>query len=156
MKGYSLPEVLVTLSLTSIVTAIAVLNFDGLLNKAEIASDELVSLYKVVRSRAISNTQAYLLEAESPTRVKISRRASCSVDDELADPWVEDVSLSQDLPNGAVLVLDDFDGDGNTELWEVCLSSRGFPDSNLEFSINDNDGETRVVEIFLGGSVEVF
>ena len=144
-------ELLVVFAIFAILSAIAIPSYDQMLNKAVIASDEVVLLYKVVKSTAVSNTKAYRIEALDSDTVRVSSKNSCSS----KDSWVEDPRFTLDLPTGASLQQDDFDGEKGVEWWNLCISSRGFPDSNIEFDINDNDGQSRSIEIFLGGNIVV-
>ncbi len=141
-KGFSLVELLVVLSLTSILLGFGVYGVHQLVNPAISASEELVTLLKVVRSKAISNTVAYKLEPSGSNRLVASYRAECVS----TDPWKSDGQLTLNLPSGAYL---------SSNSWVVCYDTRGFPDANVVFDVRESGGKKKTIEIYLGGGLSV-
>lgn len=141
-KGFSLVELLMVLSLTSILMGFGVYEIKEFINPAVSASDELVTLLKVVRAKAISNTVSYRLKPNGNKQLVASFRTDCFS----SDPWQGDGELTMDLPAGAYL---------NETDWEVCYDTRGFPDSNIVFDVRENGGSSKTIEIYLGGGLSV-
>jgi len=141
-RGFSLLEMLATLSLMGVLSAIAVSNIKELDDPLKNATAEAIGFMKQVRARAISTTSAYEIYPTSTTSIvtRYSNACSDAVGDKTADPKVV-----LGLPDGAFL------SDTN---WSICFSSRGFPDGNIQIVMEDNDGEDRTVEIYLGGAVK--
>lgn len=54
--------------------------------------------------------------------------------------------LIVDLPNGASM---------SDTSWTACFTPRGLSESNVTFDLNDADGQSRTVEIALGGGVRI-
>ncbi len=142
LKGFSLVELMVVLSVTSILLGFGVYGIHTLVNPATTASEELISILKVVRSKAISNTVSYKLEPNGTHQLVASFRNDCNS----ADPWVSDGQLTLNLPNGSYL------GDDN---WVICYDTRGFPDANVVFDVRENGGTEKTIEIYLGGGLSV-
>ena len=139
-KGFTLIEILVSVSLLSVLSYVAVLNLKEFYNPLDTASIQIQSHYKLVRSSAIANTKAYLYQPLSDTQIQISSRETCN-----SGSWTIDPTLALTLIDGAVL---------NSTEWFVCINSRGFPDANVVFQLDDQDGKTKNIEIFLGGGIE--
>lgn len=140
-RGYSLLELMVVLALVAITSGIAIANLRELQDPVKTGASQLSGFIKQVRSRAMSATQAYLIMPASSDRVMALRANTCS-----ALEWQSDSKLVLDLPSGVSL---------NAQDWDICFSSRGFPDDNIRIAISDLDSRQREVEVLLGGSVRI-
>lgn len=137
---------MVVLAMTAILSGVAVFNMKDLILPSSNAHDLVSAQINLVRSKAISKTRAYLFEPANATSVKARYRDKCS---NTAESWVEDPSLTMNLPTDAWLVLD-----ANPNLWwSVCFNSRGQADNNIFIDIEDEKGETSEIEILLVGTV---
>lgn len=140
--GFSLIEVVVVIALIAVLSGVALANLRELHDPVRTGASQLSGFIKQVRSRAMSATQAFLIQPTASDRVVALRANTCS-----AETWTPDSRLVLDLPSGVSLT--DLD-------WDVCISSRGLPDDNVAIELNDLDGRQRVVELLLGGAVRVY
>ena len=140
-KAFTVVELVVTLGLISILAGMALMNLKELDDPLKNGSAELTSFFKQVRSRAISTTSAYTVSASSSTLLVTEFGNTCSDVD-----TTEDDTLTLQLPTGSSLV---------DTGWTLCFNGRGLPDGNLQVDMNDADGDTRTVEVYLGGGVRV-
>ncbi|RMG39432.1 MAG: prepilin-type N-terminal cleavage/methylation domain-containing protein [Candidatus Dadabacteria bacterium] len=138
-RGFTLLELLVTLSLSGVLMGVALFNIkeldDPLKNSAALSASYL----KQVRARAISTTSAYRIRPLSENVIIAESAKNCS-----ATSWTSDNSLKFNLPDGTHL---------ESVNWSVCISGRGMPEKALQFQISDTAGNTRQVELFLAGAV---
>jgi len=140
-SGFTLIEVLVTLSLAFILSMIAIMNLKELDNPLTNGSAQLASFFKQVRSRAVSSTLAYTIYPSTSDRIETRFAERCS-----DGTTTDDDTLVLDLPTGASLTDTD---------WTLCYSARGLPDGTLEVEVYDGEGQYKTVEVFLGGAVRV-
>lgn len=138
--GFTIVELIVVMALISVAFALAVMDLreldDPLLNGAQ----QFSGFIRQVRARAISRTSAYIIRPTSGTHVVTERADTCSATRTL------DSQTVMDLPSSTYFLETD---------WEVCFSSRGFPDANIEIEIRDQGGQFKTVEILLGGAVRI-
>lgn len=140
-RGFTIFELIVVMALSGIMAGIAIMNLNALSNPSENAAASLLGLFKQARARAISSTSAYFIVPTSSTQIVTQSGVNC------ADPApVTDTTLSLNLPAGASL--------GATN-WVVCFTSRGLSDSNTQVVVNDIHSQSRTIEVFLGGSVQL-
>lgn len=133
---------LVTLSIASILTGIALVALKELDDPLKNGSSELVGFLKQARARAISTTSAYWIYPTSNRRVRTKYANKCSDTTQTVDD-----ALILDLPTGATLP---------SLTWSICYNARGLPVSNVQVQIQDNDGRSKIVEVYLGGAVQVY
>lgn len=141
-SAFTLFEMLATLSIFGILSYFAVQNLKGFISPVENATDETFAFYKLVRSKAITNTRAYRLAPSSSSVLATSYRDKCT---NTTQGWTNDPSAQLYLPTNSSVV--------NTT-WSICLDSRGFPDDNLIFQLQDIDGKVKSIEIYLGGGIK--
>ena len=141
-SGFSLMEMIVTLGLLSLLGGVAVSNIKELDDPLKNATDEMIGFMKKVRARGISTTSAYQIYPDSSTAIRTRYSSNCG---DAAEDKINDPAIVLNLPEGAFL--------GDTD-WAICFSARGLPDSNIQIIIEDNDGEDRTIEVFLGGAVK--
>jgi Tfp pilus assembly protein FimT len=139
--GFSLVELLVVMGLTMILIGIAVTNLKQLDNPLQNGAAQLLGFIKQVRAKAISSTSAYVIQPFSSTRLITRHGTTCS------DPnMTADSRAVLDLPSGAHLTSTN---------WNLCFSTRGFPDANIEIQLQDVGGSNKTVELMLGGAVRI-
>ena len=139
--GFTLFELVAALGLSAVLMGLAAMALKDLDDPLKNGSAELASFFKQTRARAVSTTSAYTIIPVSSTRVEAQFSAKCSDVDQTAD-----ARMVLDLPDGAQLA---------DSSWSLCYNSRGLPDGNLTFTVNDGGGDFRTVEVFLGGAVRV-
>lgn len=138
--GFTLSDMLIALGLMAVLSSMAISNIKQLENPLTDASYQVSRFVRLVRSRAISQTIVIVIQPSSTTQI-----VSFSSDD--CDGTLTSISdLSLTLPNGSSLTDTD---------WSACLNQRGLSDTNLTFDIRDEEGDTRTIELALGGGVQV-
>lgn len=140
--GFSLVEMIATLTLVSIMMGIGVAYIRGYENHAESGALELSRYFRQTRARAMSATLAYKIAPVNLTTVGVRTGSTCST-----TTWSDDDSLILDLPQGVELTAVG---------WSICYTPRGMPSSNETVSVVDTDGDTQSVEVMLGGGVRIF
>ena len=141
MRGVSIIELLVAISVAGILLGVGVMNLKDLDSPLLNGAAQLSGFFKQVRAEAISSTSAYFVEPASPGRIITRRGVSCRDENPLLDPRV-----SLDLPGGATL---------SDTSWSFCFDSRGLPDANIEIELSDVERKNKIVEVMLGGAVRV-
>lgn len=140
-SGFSLLELLVYMSIFSIIVGIAAFGIKDLYNASQTATEQVLAHFKLTRSKAMSETLAYLYQPSDNNTIVVSSRSTCNA----TESWVANSSLTLNFEGGATM---------SDTSWFVCINSRGFPDANVDFDIQDAEGRIKNVEIFLGGSIE--
>ncbi len=140
-RGFTLFELVAALGLTLILSAIAVSRIGELANPLLSGTAQLSSFLKQTRAKALSTTSAYTVYASSGTTLRARVGTSCTDASPTLDPY-----LTLVLPQGSQLL---------STGWTICFNSRGFANSSLNISVQDDDGQTRMIEIVQGGSVRV-
>jgi len=140
-QGFSLLEMLVTLSLMTSLFLIALNNLNSLHDPLDNAASELLGFFKQVRARSISTTSSYLVTPISSNQLEVTYAKNCTETTRQADS-----RLDLTLPSQVSFYTTD---------WSICYSARGLPDDNLSVQIIKSDGSNATVEIFLGGGVRI-
>jgi prepilin-type N-terminal cleavage/methylation domain-containing protein len=140
-SGFSLLELLTTVSLASILTGIGIVNLRLLVGSSTNAAFELTSYLKHVRAKAIATTSAYTVRAVSNTNLISESSTNCTSLIRSAD-----AQLAKTLPSGAQL---------NNTGWSVCFTSKGASTSNITIPLTDENSSSQSVEVLLGGTVRV-
>jgi prepilin-type N-terminal cleavage/methylation domain-containing protein len=158
VKGFTLIEVLVTVVVLGVLTAIAAPTIRFGANPLKDTSSRIAGNLKLLRAKAMSQTSAYRLRS-SPGAVSgtialgIERAMLCSDTAWTADPTfaTEDtlldrqVQISQVTLNGQSKPIDS---------WSICYNSRGLATQNLVLTLRDEQsGQT--ITVFPGGAVDV-
>ena len=139
-KGYTLMEMMVVCALASIMMGTAVANLKGLNNPSLSAAAMYRSYLKEVRAKAIARTAAYMVVPNSSDGLTASFSDRCS--DSFVS-FVGDPKLDFQLPSGASFL--------NTS-WTICITSRGLASNTVTVTILGNDGDSKQVELMLGGA----
>lgn len=141
ISGFTLTEMLVAISLMSILMAIGVYNMRNLNRPLTTTSAEVSALFKQARAKAIGTTSAYFVTAANDEQIVTSQGTNCAD----GTPTL-DAALSLDLPLGVRMT--------NTA-WQVCFSAKGISDSNVVVELKSPENELSEVEVFLGGAIRI-
>jgi Tfp pilus assembly protein FimT len=133
-------ELLVAISLTTIITRIAIINMRQFSNPADNGAAQLAAFFKATRQQGMTSTRAYKISPTSNSNIKTSYADTCS-----AATFTDDTALTFKLPSGAILL-------GTT--WSLCYTPRGLSSSSANIQLNDGT-KTRTVQVVLGGAVRV-
>lgn len=140
-SGFTVMDMLTTLGILSVLALIPLSNIRELESPIDDASFQLGHYLRLVRSRAISQTLSIIVTPESSSRLTAASAENCLSEEPVA---INDLTLN--FPDGAYL--------GSTG-WSVCFNQRGLSDANLSFTLTNDDGDTKDVEIALGGGVRI-
>ncbi len=145
--AFTLIELIVVLALVAITVGISALALRPFANELS-GADQIVSgAFKQARAKAMATTSAFRFVFRSTTELEVESAVGCAD----VGGWTVAPGFEVELPAGTMItspvVLPD------TVL--VCFNSRGFASQNLLLTIQDNDGRSRTIEVFLGGAVEV-
>jgi prepilin-type N-terminal cleavage/methylation domain-containing protein len=156
--GFTLTEVLVTVVVLGVLTAIAAPNIRFGSNPLKDTSTRIAGNLKLLRAKAMSQTSAYRLQAvpgsvPGTVALGIQRAMLCSDTVWTADPAfaTEDtlldrqVQISQVTLNGQSKPIDG---------WSICYNSRGLATQNLVLTLRD-DQSGQTITVFPGGAVDV-
>ncbi len=137
--GFTIIELLVVVSFVAVFGSMAFYDFRKVDDPSKNSANELASLFREARSKAMASTQSYLVEPLSATEIKASYAKNCT-----ATTWTTDNKLSLKLPNKTSVSTD----------WSICYNSRGLADSSADIHVGGN-GRSEVVQIVLGGGGRV-
>ncbi|NMC64342.1 MAG: type II secretion system protein [SAR324 cluster bacterium] len=138
--AYSLIELLVALSLFSVLCSLAVIDYTELQNPADNAGRAMYAYFKTVQGKSMATTSTYTVWPVSSTEIRATSAASCSSAEQLIDAELRFV-----LPSGAHI--------GNLD-WQICYNSRGLANNSADISVNDSR-VSRVLRLALGGGVKL-
>ena len=139
--GFSLFEVLITLSIFAILLGIGFLNFRPLYSPIDDATNRLESFLKLARAKAMATTSAYRIKIED-NQVSAKRAKHCGDPD---NAWAKDSKLTLALPDNVTVTTP-----SNKVL---CFTSRGYAQTSVTYTIKDNKGKTRNLQVLIGGAV---
>ncbi|MFN8391685.1 MAG: type II secretion system protein [Bdellovibrionota bacterium] len=139
-RGTTLVEMLVVFAIVGILSSSAISNLAQIKNPLKDGISQALGFVKEVRAKALSTTSAYTVRPSTTGRLVTTTGKTCS------DAAPATAGLSLDLPSGAAL----------TDItWSICFNSRGLTEGASSFSIQNADGETETIEIFLGGAARI-
>jgi prepilin-type N-terminal cleavage/methylation domain-containing protein len=160
-QGFTLAEVLVTVAVLGILTAIAAPTIKFGTNPLKDTTNRIASNIKLLRSKAMAQTAAYrirsFLGADGKIALTIERSDLCS---DIAG-WTADASFAaEDLQlNREVQIYQAKVNDLGTAIdnWNICYTSRGLADKKLELTLENNSSPAsfQSITVLRGGSVDV-
>jgi prepilin-type N-terminal cleavage/methylation domain-containing protein len=140
-SGFSILELIVTVSLGAILTGLAVVSVTGLNNPARHGAVAIASFLESARSQAISSTGIILVKATNTATIQGYHVQACDDPDPVADS-----ELLMVLPNNYSM----------TDItWEVCFTARGFAAESTIVPISDTHGQDRNIQVYIGGGIRV-
>jgi len=139
-RGFSIPELLITMSLFGLLCGVAVSNLRVLENPLVSSSANLAHYLRLVRVRAVAQTRSIKVHPTSVHHIIAESGASCT-----GNTFTPISNLTLNLGNDVALSSID---------WSVCYTPRGLVNDSAIFQIGSNTG-TRTVEIALGGGVKI-
>lgn len=154
-SGLTLLEILVVMAILAIVLGIAFVDLRPLNNPIQNGFTQTLGFFQQVRSKAMATTSAYrvVVDANGTLQVGYARRCSDTV-------WTPDNQLAvANVQAGGARSALDLREQGLTfgpVNWQVCFNSRGlanFSQPGQTIRLQDNRGNTRQVEVMLGGGV---
>jgi prepilin-type N-terminal cleavage/methylation domain-containing protein len=160
-QGFTLAEVLVTVLVLGILTAIAAPTIKFGTNPLKDTTHRIASNIKLLRSKAMAQTAAYrirsFLSADGKVALTIERSDLCSdITGWTADASfaAEDLQLNREVQVHQVKVNDLGAAIDN---WSICYTSRGLADKKLELTFENNSSPVgfQSITVLRGGSVDV-
>jgi prepilin-type N-terminal cleavage/methylation domain-containing protein len=156
--GFTLAEVMVTVAVLGIMTAIAAPTIRFGSNPLKDTSNRIAGNLKLLRAKAMSQTSAYRLQAvpgiaPGTVALEMKRATLCSDTVWTADPTfvTEDTLLDRQVQISQVTL--------NSQLkpidsWSICYNGRGLATQNLVLTLRD-DRSGQTITVFPGGAVDV-
>jgi prepilin-type N-terminal cleavage/methylation domain-containing protein len=153
--GYSLIEVIVVLVFSGVLAAIAGPMINSMFGTRPLddSLNRVAGTLNLMRVKATSQTSAYRLRQGASSNVFVVEYANTCT----ATTW---------RPDGSFMVDDRTLGQGVTfssvtpnpaiTPWSVCFDNRGMADRSLDIRLAGNSGTQRRVQVFQGGSVQVY
>jgi type II secretion system protein H len=145
-QGFSLIELLIVIAIIGIMAGMAVVGLRGLRNDLGNSASELEGQIKLARSKAMTTTRAYRLVRDDK-RIEAEWSERCSD----TSNWQKDDAIWMELSN-RVDITSTQNVTGNVI---ICFTSRGLASTNPVLTLQDTQGDTAEVEVFIGGGVEV-
>jgi prepilin-type N-terminal cleavage/methylation domain-containing protein len=138
--GFSLIELLIVIAVLGILLGIAAVTLNGLNQPLENASNQLQSVLKGSRIKAISTTSAHRVRPLDSKNIVVEWSKNCA-----ETAWTPDSTLAANLPDEVEL---------SSTTWSVCFNSRGVANAVTSVSVQNDAGRTKTVKVFLGGAVQ--
>ena len=139
-SGVTIFELLAVLFIISLISATVVSNIKEINRPLTNATFEVTHFLRLVRARAISQTQYIKVSPTSAFAIASTAGTSCA----LATSPISDLTLN--LPKDTNLV---------STSWSICFTPRGLTEASKTFQIRNEDSLTKTVEIALGGGVRI-
>jgi type IV fimbrial biogenesis protein FimT len=139
-SGFTLLEVLMVLSITTVLMGIAVFNFRALENPADNGAALVAGYLRKARAKAMASTSAYTISPSTSTILVATSGTTCNATTQTSDP-----EMNLELPSGAT-----FAAVG----WSLCYGSRGIANNSVDIQVSDAS-TSRVVQAVLGGGVKI-
>jgi prepilin-type N-terminal cleavage/methylation domain-containing protein len=138
-KGYTILELIFTMSIAAVLSGIAVGGYRELNDPLQNGTNQIVSQMKHARVKAISNTTVYRVAPDGSNQIRFYHGNTC------ADTDTEENELTINLPAGVIL--------GDTG-WEICFNQRGLANQSLEIEVLE-DSRIKTIEVLVGGSIRI-
>ncbi len=137
--GFTLLEMLVTISIASTLIALTPFNYRALEDPVKNGSQALMGFMKKTRAKALASTRAYTIKAVSSRRVITTYGSTCSA------TQYTDSTLTLDLPSSAYMT---------DSTWSICYGTRGLSNSSNDITVTDGSVH-KTVQVVLGGGIRV-
>jgi Tfp pilus assembly protein FimT len=139
--GFSMIELMFVVMFGSIMMGIAGLNFMNLNNSLHVTANNFSGYILKSRSKAISSTYSYRIKPTTASKVEVYYGKSCNI-----ELNTKDERMTYYFPEGVYL---------ESLEWSVCFSPRGLSYDSEEIKLKDDDGDSRTIQVALGGGVRV-
>lgn len=156
--GFTLAEVMVTVVVLGILTAITAPTIRFGSNPLKDTSNRIAGNLKLLRAKAMSQTSAYRLQAvpgiaPGTVALEMKRATLCSDTVWTADPTfvTEDTLLDRQVQISQVTLNSQPKPIDN---WSICYNGRGLATQNLVLTLRD-DQSGQTITVFPGGAVDV-
>jgi len=145
-QGFSLIELLVVIAIIGIMAGLAVVGLRGSHDDLTFNATELEGQVKLTRSKAMTTTRAYRL-------VRAGKRIDAEWSERCSDTtgWQKDDAIWMELSNRVSIS----NTQNVTDNVIICFTSRGLASANPVITLQDQEGDTAEIEVFIGGGVEV-
>ena len=128
-----------TLAVLAILFGAFFVNLRPLYNPLEDAANRLEGFLKQTRAKAMATTSAYQVKIDG-NRLVAKRAKRCS-----DTTWKPDPRLTLELPHGIEISSNPKD--------PLCFTSRGYAVTPLTYVLTDGRGDSRTLQVYLGGAV---
>ena len=138
-KGFTLLELLVSITIVGILMSFATFDYRALENPVQNGAQALMGFMKKTRAKALASTLAYTITAANSGRIITTYSTVCS------GTQTADSSLTLNLPSSAHLT---------DTSWSICYNTRGLSDNSADIVVSDGT-TTKTVQVVLGGGIRV-
>ena len=139
-RGFTLIELVVTVSLMSLLSVMAIYQLHALENELDDSTTHVMALVKKTRGKALATTYAYTLRPTSASTITGSYGDNCSDTAPVVDP-----KLTYELPSTVTLM---------DTSWSICFSARGLADNQVDIELTDGAVQ-RTIQVALGGGLKL-
>lgn len=129
---------LVVISIIGILSAFAISNLNLLEKPLVSASSHIQGIVKLARAKAVGTTSAYRISAPADNQIAVAFGNTCDTTD------TADGTMQYLLPSEVTIT--------NT-VWTICFNARGLATEVATIPLADTHGQTRTIEVFMGGAV---
>ncbi len=143
-NGFTLVELMVVVAILGVVLGIGFMNLRTLSGDLKNTANHVAGAFKQARAKAMATTSAYRVVKKSARRLELEYANACG-----SDAWTTDARLVLEFDPRVKVQMQGEDA----EL--LCFTSRGVADQNPSLTLKDERGKTMIVEVLLGGAVEI-
>ena len=139
-RGFSIIELLVTMAIIGILLGTAISNMMLLERPLVSAASHTAGFLKQARAKAVSTTSAYKVFPADSGSLNVQTGNNCT------DATTDEAGFNLEFPSEVYL---------SDIAWEICFTPRGLADDNIVITLQDTSGQTRQVEIYIGGAIRI-
>ena len=143
-SGFTLIELLVVIAIIGTIAVTAWAGINGVNNRSLGAANVLSGTLSAARTQAMSTTRAVRVDMNPTTGLTVFSAPLCT---SASAEWTEVTSLREPRPERVTLTPD------NTTAWQVCFNSRGLASATRNFTVRDERGRVKQVQVYLSGAV---